>query len=39
MGCLKIKTKECEYKERDRRFKELIKNGINDMMNEIIREL
>ena len=41
MGHLRIKENECDYKEIDRRLKELFINGIhdNDMMPEIIREL
>ena len=39
MGHLGVKTKECEYKERDMRLKEQFINGINgdDMITEIIK--
>ena len=41
MSCLRFKTKDCVYKERDRRVEEQFKNSIYDkeMMNEISREL
>ena len=41
MGCLRVKTTECNYKERDRRQKEQFINGIDDqaMMVKIIKEL
>ena len=40
MGCLRMKTNESNYKEKDRRLKEQFINGINDeMMTEIIGEL
>ena len=41
MSHLRMKANECGYKEKERRVKEQLTNGIHDddMMTEIIREL